>query len=397
MLNQTFTTMTNLMLSILLATVGMPPKSLEIKFQPDSVLYVYETAGPGSAKKLFTSVIQNTAFVNNSNETLIIERGVIRALKTGREIQTKEISKATILSAARQFNGMQKAGVLEMYDFQFQTLGFLPGIKFSASDTLRAGEAILISHQALLFDELPDQLTVSVSARTIGKKSLTSQNHLKVVNHNSKNSYIFPLKGRWIAAAAPSLVSHHRWATIQEFAYDFIKLGNDNLSYQNDGTKLSDYYAYGQPIYAIGDGMVVSVLDSAQEIDAQLKRRDESEEAFLQRVIENQQQLLIKGFKYVMGNHVIVKHPNGEYSFYLHLKRNSVRVKLGDIVKQGQFLADLGSSGNSTEPHLHFHLSTGSDISHARSLPIRFSNVKLYPDDNGQITHLHSGQIVYTK
>jgi murein DD-endopeptidase MepM/ murein hydrolase activator NlpD len=318
-------------------------------------------------------------------------------LKAGREIQTKEISKSAIQSAARQFNAMQKAGLLALYDFQFQTLGFLSGIKFSASDTLRAGEAILLTHQALLFDELPEQLIVSISARTMAKEEVVSQSQLKVVNHKSKNDYIFPLEGRWLAGAAPSLVSHHRWATIQEFAYDFIQLGNDNFTYQNDGTKLSDYYAYGKPIYAVGEGTVVSVLDSVRESDTQLKRREESEEAYLQRVMENQQQLLISGFKYVMGNHVIVKHPNGEYSFYLHLKRGSVSIKPGEFVKQGQLLAELGSSGNSTEPHLHFHLATGSDISHARSLPIRFSNVKLYPDDNGQITHLHSGQIVYTK
>jgi hypothetical protein len=60
--------MTNFVLSILFATTsipGMPPKSLEVKFQPDSVLYVYETAGPGSARKLFTGLIQNTAIVNS--------------------------------------------------------------------------------------------------------------------------------------------------------------------------------------------------------------------------------------------------------------------------------------------------------------------------------------------
>jgi murein DD-endopeptidase MepM/ murein hydrolase activator NlpD len=59
----------------------------------------------------------------------------------------------------------------------------------------------------------------------------------------------------------------------------------------------------------------------------------------------------------VGGNHVIVDMGNGRYAFYAHLQPGSLRVKKGDRVRRGQVLGLVGNSGNSTEPHLHFHLS----------------------------------------
>ncbi len=57
-----------------------------------------------------------------------------------------------------------------------------------------------------------------------------------------------------------------------------------------------------------------------------------------------------KGF----GNYIAVRHPNKMYSYYAHLKKNSMLVQVGDHVSAGQRIAQVGSSGNSTDPHLHF-------------------------------------------
>jgi len=54
------------------------------------------------------------------------------------------------------------------------------------------------------------------------------------------------------------------------------------------------------------------------------------------------------------GNHVRIRHANGETSIYAHLKQWSVSVSIGDWVSCGQLLGQAGSSGYSTGPHLHF-------------------------------------------
>jgi murein DD-endopeptidase MepM/ murein hydrolase activator NlpD len=67
----------------------------------------------------------------------------------------------------------------------------------------------------------------------------------------------------------------------------------------------------------------------------------------------------------------------GEYFFYVHLKINSPKVNAGDRVKQGQLLAQCGNSGNSTEPHLHFHLMNTNDYANATGAKIFFKELWL--------------------
>lgn len=57
------------------------------------------------------------------------------------------------------------------------------------------------------------------------------------------------------------------------------------------------------------------------------------------------------------GNHVVIKHDNGYYSYYLHM--SSLSVLAGQSVSAGQTLGGMGTTGNSTGVHLHFSISTG--------------------------------------
>lgn len=61
----------------------------------------------------------------------------------------------------------------------------------------------------------------------------------------------------------------------------------------------------------------------------------------------------------VIGNHVILEHEDGVYSKYWHLMTDSVLVEEGEVVRCGQPLALVGSSGNSSLPHLHFEVTLG--------------------------------------
>lgn len=58
------------------------------------------------------------------------------------------------------------------------------------------------------------------------------------------------------------------------------------------------------------------------------------------------------------ANYVIVEHPSGIRSMYWHMKTDSVAVSVGDEVTCGDVLGLIGSSGNSSMPHLHFQVET---------------------------------------
>lgn len=59
------------------------------------------------------------------------------------------------------------------------------------------------------------------------------------------------------------------------------------------------------------------------------------------------------------GNHVVIEHDDGKVSYYAHMRRGSVAVREGDAVRCGQRLGQVGSSGFSTGPHLHFEVRVG--------------------------------------
>lgn len=78
--------------------------------------------------------------------------------------------------------------------------------------------------------------------------------------------------------------------------------------------------ALGSPIYAAADGTVVSAKPEG-----------------------------------AYGNMVKIKHADGSRTLYAHL--TSFSVKKGDTVERGQRIGSLGSTGNSSGPHLHFEVN----------------------------------------
>ena len=69
------------------------------------------------------------------------------------------------------------------------------------------------------------------------------------------------------------------------------------------------------------------------------------------------------------GNHVVLELGNGRYALFAHLKPGSVRVRAGDFVRASDVLGLVGSSGNSSEPHLHFHVTDGPSALASNGLP----------------------------
>lgn len=72
------------------------------------------------------------------------------------------------------------------------------------------------------------------------------------------------------------------------------------------------------------------------------------------------------------GNYVKIKHSDGTYTLYAHLAQNSITVRAGDVVDQGQVIGKMGHSGQSTGTHLHFEVRLGSDTHAGRVYPLDY-------------------------
>jgi len=175
-----------------------------------------------------------------------------------------------------------------------------------------------------------------------------------------------PLEGNhWSAGNGPSNTSGHRRALIpidakaqiaQRFAIDWVKVGDDGQTYQGDKLINKSYYAYGVNAYAVADGVVTEVKDGIPE-----------------NVPGEKSRAVPITLETVGGNHVILDIGNGCFAFYAHLQPGSLRVKLGEKVRRGQVVGLVGNSGNSTEPHLHFHISNASSPLGSEGLPYQLS------------------------
>jgi murein DD-endopeptidase MepM/ murein hydrolase activator NlpD len=83
-----------------------------------------------------------------------------------------------------------------------------------------------------------------------------------------------------------------------------------------------------------------------------------------------------------VGNHVTLMVAPGVYLLYAHFKTGSVAVHGGQQVKRGDVLGHIGSSGNSTTPHLHFQVMTTGTFFPTDSTPYAFDCFQL----DGQVT-----------
>jgi murein DD-endopeptidase MepM/ murein hydrolase activator NlpD len=149
-------------------------------------------------------------------------------------------------------------------------------------------------------------------------------------------------------------------AIAQRFAIDYVKVGEDNLTFTGDRLKNENYHAQGAEALAVGDGIVVAVKDDIPENVPGITSR-----------------AVPITLETVGGNHVIIDIGGERYAFYAHLQPGSLRVQSGDRVRRGQVIGLVGNSGNSTEPHLHFHISDGNSPLGSEGLPYGYDAFEL--------------------
>lgn len=160
---------------------------------------------------------------------------------------------------------------------------------------------------------------------------------------------IFPIRlqlpfwGQWMVSQGHDGHTTHLGAWAK--AWDFVILDNEMKTFNivNNSTTLqnSDFHCYNKPITAPADGFVIDVLDFVEE---NLVGDVNTLQNWGNTVVLQHKPIFSVGTEGVI------------FSQLSHLKPNSVKVKKGDFVRQGDIIGTCGSSGRSPEPHLHFQL-----------------------------------------
>lgn len=189
--------------------------------------------------------------------------------------------------------------------------------------------------------------------------------------------YRLPFDGEWtVANGSPDKQYSHSWFPVrQRYAYDFVITDEDGSTHDGSGG-LESFYCFDESILAPADGTVVRAKDGHRD--------------------HHRTTGWVDPLQYrLAGNYAVIKHADGEYSFLGHLKEGSVRVDPGEEVDRGQEIGRCGHSGNSSEPHLHFHVQDHSIPYLGAGLPIQFVAATDHPDlepTELSQTYLHCGQ-----
>lgn len=195
----------------------------------------------------------------------------------------------------------------------------------------------------------------------------------------------FPLRGEWTAPNTPGkkVPSHGTDMLGQRYAYDFVRTDGSPrgmrfyraspLRYFILGVPLQDCYGWGQPIHSPADGTVIQAQDGWPERNPVHLVRDLAI-AIKNGLTFNSDQ--IKDFRPLSGNHIILEIPEG-FALLAHAQTGSIKVAPGEKVAVGQHLANVGHSGNTTAPHLHFHLMDNLDPIKAQGIPCCFREYEI--------------------
>lgn len=203
----------------------------------------------------------------------------------------------------------------------------------------------------------------------------------------------FPLRGDWCALNTPAhrIPSHGTDYFAQRYAYDFARIGpvkglrfqrGSMLRHLTVGVYASDFFCWDQPVESAFSGQVVAVGDGWP---------DRQNVAALWELLRGT--LFARpprggDYRPLAGNFVLVEGVPG-VALYAHLRCGSVSVRVGESITVGDTIATVGNSGNSTMPHLHFHLMDGPDPLSAAGVPCVFRRYERFVD--GEWASVHRG------
>ncbi len=176
----------------------------------------------------------------------------------------------------------------------------------------------------------------------------------------NKTKLILPFKDEWTVfwGGDTKDLNYHVSTSAQKNAFDIIITDAKGSSYKTDGKTNEDYYAFGKELIAPCDGEIVLVVDGVKDN------------------VPGQMNSFNTG-----GNMVIIKTTNNEYLVLCHFKHQSIKVKEGQKIKQGELLGLCGNTGNSSEAHLHFHIQNIEDLNTATGAKCYFEKISV----NGEV------------
>lgn len=199
--------------------------------------------------------------------------------------------------------------------------------------------------------------------------------------HESSVEYRLPFEGTWtVVNGSPDQRHSHSWGILtQRYAHDFVMTDDAGQTHRGERSGPEAHYCFGEPILAPASGTVVKAQDGHRDY-----HRTDGLVDPLQR--------------HLVGNHVVIEHADGEYSMLAHLQQGSVSVSENEWVEQGDRIGRCGNSGNSTEPHLHFHIQDRPNFFLGMGLPVRFDDIGIkLPNEEPtykETGYVHAGQMV---
>jgi hypothetical protein len=186
----------------------------------------------------------------------------------------------------------------------------------------------------------------------------------------------FPFKGRWLVMNGGDTreMNAHHDAPNQVFAFDFVGVDADGKVSAGDGKRVEDYFCFGREVVAPAAGVVTIAIQGVPDNEIGSLNPYSA-----------------------LGNAVFIEHQKGEVSVLAHLKLGSTRVKAGDRVQTGDVIGLCGNSGNSTTPHLHYHLQDSSVIQDGKGIKVYFEKFEAGRGGAGVLVERYSpikGEIV---
>ncbi|AWH18452.1 M23 family peptidase [Stenotrophomonas sp. ZAC14D2_NAIMI4_7] len=173
-----------------------------------------------------------------------------------------------------------------------------------------------------------------------------------------------PVLGKgWLPDNGLALDRHHRPGLMvaggraqisRRYSMDW-KRRIDGEQLSGDPLNVRSYHAYGQPVYAVADAMVVQARDGFPD------NIPKTPAGFTPAVPLSMDSLA--------GNTVVLDLGGGQFAHYAHLQPGSVVVKVGQRVRRGEPLGSIGNSGDARWPHLHFQVTTGPGIMSSEGVP----------------------------
>lgn len=246
----------------------------------------------------------------------------------------------------------------------------------SSIDTLVRKDGRNLKNLHIIFHENQKLSTNQVKASFVVNKarsSIIQSLDIYLEMYELKNKYSFPLKGNSLISAgyfnSGGHLSRSTLYSIDVVGLDDMYSPVNRIDESNDAT-----ISWGKDILSPADGVVVFEEKNIKDqqyghYDQETFRKEDNSYAY-------------------WGNCVVIDFGQEEYGVFMHMRKGSVSVNKRDTVKKGQKLGEIGNSGDSYGPHLHYHLQNGPIPLRSQGLPLEFEDVNIQFLRKGEIISL---------